>query len=170
MAKRASSAAEEAQTTNGVEETEAAGGAGEGGERGESIAGYFRRLFKENPHYLKERSNEPLLRRWLDDHPGFDTVPDNVKVGLQNVKGVLRRKLAERKGRRQAAAAAESPQAGQASPRAGRRAPSRELEALEERIDDCLTLAKSLDREGLAEIIEVLRQARNEVVRRLTVG
>src|SRR4051794_28182770 len=30
----------------------------------ESVAGYFRRLFDENPQLLKERSNEALLQRW----------------------------------------------------------------------------------------------------------
>jgi len=38
------------------------------------------------------------------------------------------------------------------------------LDALEEQIDECLTLAKNLDREGLANVIGLLRRARNEVV------
>jgi hypothetical protein len=41
---------------------------------------------------------------------------------------------------------------------------SHKLEALEELIDDCLSLAKHLDREGLESIIKLLRRARNEVV------
>ena len=40
----------------------------------------------------------------------------------------------------------------------------RGLDALEEQIDECLTLAKNLDREGLANVISLLRRARNEVV------
>jgi hypothetical protein len=31
----------------------------------ESIAGYFRKVFRENPKLLRSRSNEELLRRWL---------------------------------------------------------------------------------------------------------
>jgi hypothetical protein len=42
-----------------------------------------------------------------------------------------------------------------------------ELQPLEEQIDDCLSLAKHLDREGLAHVIQLLRRARNEVVWKL---
>jgi hypothetical protein len=38
------------------------------------------------------------------------------------------------------------------------------LEALEEQIDECLTFAKRLDREGLQDVIVLLRRARNAVV------
>jgi hypothetical protein len=41
------------------------------------------------------------------------------------------------------------------------------LEALEERIDDCLTVAKHMDREGLDDVIRLLRNARNAVVWKL---
>jgi hypothetical protein len=37
---------------------------------------------------------------------------------------------------------------------------ARSLEPLEEQIDDCLNLAKHLDREGLAHVIQLLRRAR----------
>jgi len=36
--------------------------------------------------------------------------------------------------------------------------------SLEEQIDDCLALAKEMDREGLVSVIALLRRARNEVV------
>ena len=45
-----------------------------------------------------------------------------------------------------------------------RRPAARGLESLEERIDDCLTLARSLDRDGLEAVIDLLRKARNGVV------
>ena len=38
------------------------------------------------------------------------------------------------------------------------------LEALEERIDDCLMLARGLNREELAAVVALLRHARNKVV------
>ena len=41
---------------------------------------------------------------------------------------------------------------------------ARGLERLEEQIDECLTLARTLDREGLSGVIVMLRRARNEVV------
>jgi hypothetical protein len=43
------------------------------------------------------------------------------------------------------------------------RTPTRQLEALEEQIDDCLSAAKALDREGLGDVIGLLRRARNQV-------
>jgi hypothetical protein len=47
------------------------------------------------------------------------------------------------------------------------RTSSRSLESLEEAIDDCLQAAKGLDRQGLADVIALLRRARNEVVWKL---
>src|SRR6516225_499862 len=74
------------------------GGAGDGNE---SIAGYFRGIFKENPQLLKERSNEELLRRWQEDHPG-QAVSKSVKVGLSNIKSVLRSRRRKKAARKEA--------------------------------------------------------------------
>jgi hypothetical protein len=41
------------------------------------------------------------------------------------------------------------------------------FEQLEEQIDDCLTAARSLDREVLHNVIGLLRKARNEIVWKL---
>jgi len=38
------------------------------------------------------------------------------------------------------------------------------LETLEEKIDECMSLAKNLDPEGLADVVDALRRARNKVV------
>jgi len=43
-------------------------------------------------------------------------------------------------------------------------APPSPLEQLEEQIDECLSLAKSLDRDRLSHVISMLRHARNLVV------
>jgi hypothetical protein len=122
---------------------------------GESISGYFRAIFRETPKLLKTRSNQELLDRWLKDHPGEKEVPYRVKQNLANIKSVLRKKGRKRKG-----VANEAPRPV-AAPR------SRGLEGLEENIDDCLSQAKMLDREGLDSIIHLLRRARNEVVWKL---
>jgi hypothetical protein len=130
----------------------------------ETIAGYFRKVFRENPNLLRGRSNEELLRRWLADHPGEKEVPNRVKQSLSNIKSVLRKKRRKRKAKGQAAQAmttAPKPTEG-ASKKA-----VRSLEPLEEQIDDCLSLAKHLDREGLDSAIKLLRRARNEVVWKL---
>jgi hypothetical protein len=122
---------------------------------GETISGYFRAIFRENPKLLKTRSNQELLDRWLKDHPGEKKVPNRVKQNLANIKSVLRKKGRKRKG-----VANEAPRPV-AAPR------SRGLEGLEENIDECLSQAKLLDREGLDSIIHLLRRARNEVVWKL---
>jgi len=126
----------------------------------ETISGYFRRVFRENPRLLNTRSNDELLKRWLADHPGQKEVPKQVKNGLQNVKSVLRSK-GRRRQRRGAAAGAMAAVTERTRP-AGRR--QGHLETLEGRIDDALMFARSLDEEGLQDVISHLRRARNEVV------
>jgi hypothetical protein len=135
------------------------------GAEGETVAGYFRRIFAENPRWLRSRSNDQALRRWLADHPGETTVPERVKAGMSNIKAVLRKR---RRGRRKAAAAqraeapAETAVAAPSPPQGGRGA--HKLEALEERIDQCLDFAKDLDRQALETVIKLLLVARREVV------
>jgi hypothetical protein len=130
---------------------------------GESIAGYFRKVFAESPKLLKTRSNEKLLDRWLADHPDEKKVPDSVKSSLSNITSVLRSK---KRKRRKAKAAAAEIAAGPAvvavkTPKAS------VLESLEEKIDDCLTAARNLDKDGLEDVIRLLRKARNAVVWKL---
>jgi hypothetical protein len=131
---------------------------------GETVSGYFRKIFAENPKLLKTRSNEEILKRWLTDHPGHKEVPTNVKQGLANVKSVLRSKR-----RRQGQKPQDGQDAGQESVAAVKpaRAVSGGLERLEESIDDCLWQARDLDTEGLASVVQLLRRARNEVVWKL---
>ncbi|HEV3262861.1 MAG TPA: hypothetical protein VG013_38860 [Gemmataceae bacterium] len=124
----------------------------------ESISGYFRKVFKENPKLLKSRSNAELLARWLTDHPDEKTVPERVRQNLSNVKSVLRKRRRKRAATKRAA---EPPEALAAAPS---RPASRGLNLLEEQVDECLTSARNLDREGLANVIGLLRRARNEVV------
>jgi hypothetical protein len=123
----------------------------------ETVSGYFRRAFKENPQLLKTRSNDEVINRWLAEHPDEKEVPQRVKQILSNVKSVLRKRGRKRGRRPQAAASAV----------AVARKPSRSLEHLEEQIDDCLTAAKQLDRDGLDHVVRLLRQARNAVVWKL---
>ena len=139
---------------------------------GGSVAGYFRKVFAENPGLLHGRSNQELLDRWLSDHPGAKEVPRNVKANLQNVKSVLRQQARKRKGGRprKAVGTAAAPNGPLAAPELARprgaadeAAPSA-LERLEERIDDCLVMAKRIDAEGLRDVVAYLRRARNAVV------
>jgi hypothetical protein len=134
-----------------------------GTQGGETTAGYFRRLFEENPKLLKTRSNAEVLDRWLADHPGNTEVPKSVKVGLQNVKGLLRSKRRRRKASKASAAGAIAA-VGRRNEPGVRQTRQNKLETLEERIDDILMYARALDEEGLHDVISLLRRARNEVV------
>ena len=127
---------------------------------GETTAAYFRRILAERPALLEAGSNKETLDRWLQDHPGVSVVPNNVRANLANIKSVLR-KQGRSRGKRKEAERAAQPNAGAAP--AIRRA-GHKLETLEEHIDDVLTLAKNIDREGLEQVIQYLRHARNLVV------
>jgi hypothetical protein len=134
---------------------------------GETTGAYFRRVFKENRAWLKGRSNDEILKRWLADHPGHKEVPGNIKAHLSNVKSMMRSKK-----RKKVAKRAEHSQPSQATlavarvatPVARRPLGSSKLDQLELQIDDCLILARQMDQEGLHDVIGLLRKARNEVV------
>jgi hypothetical protein len=132
----------------------------------ESVTGYFRRIFLENPKLLKTRSNDEMLRRWLADHPGETEVPNRVKVGMANAKSDLRKRLRKRSQRKALLAEAN---ALATAVKPARPAPTtiHKLEILEEEIDDCLSLAKSIDRTTLEDVIKLLHHARNRVVWKL---
>jgi hypothetical protein len=132
---------------------------------GETVAGYFRRVFKKNPGWLKERSNDKLLQKWLADHPGEKAVPTTVKANLANLKSVLRSKKRKKVAR---VAEASEPAATPAAtpPVKVARVPTgiTKLDALELQIDECLIAARHFDRAGLHDVIAMLRRARNAVV------
>ena len=129
---------------------------------GENVAGYFRPIFRDNPKLLKERSNEELYQRWLKDHPGESEVPLKVKQCLSNLKSVLR------KSHGKAGRPKKDKQPAQEVVRTEPSRPSgsllRQLELLEQQIDEALALAKHIDRENLEDVIRYLRAARNRVV------
>ena len=135
--------------------------------KSEGIATYFRPVFHANPKLLKTRSNKELLERWLSDHPGHKEVPNNVKTGLANIKSVLRKAMRKRRGRKAASVAGTAVAKSGATMFLSKRTADNKLENLEMLIDECLTMAKNLDRAGLDNVIKVLRRARNEVVWKL---
>jgi hypothetical protein len=130
---------------------------------GESMSGYFRKIFKAKPKLLQTRSNQELLTQWLADHPGHTEVPENVKQALANVKSVLRHKK-RAKGAAVGAPAITASEEG-AAPAVKLR--TSDLEALEQQIDDSLQAARRLDEVALESVIRLLRKARNEVVWKL---
>ena len=124
---------------------------------GDSVGGVFRKIFNENPPLLKTKSNNQVLSLYrvaLGLAPDAD-VEKRIKAIMANVKSVMR-KNARKRGRPAGMKIAASTTAP--------RTPIGRLEQLEEMIDDCLTLAKTLDRDGLEGVIKSLRHARNQVV------
>jgi uncharacterized protein (UPF0147 family) len=117
-----------------------------------SISAYFREVFQKHPEWLKGKSNQAVLSQYRTDHSiGTDAeIPKNIRNNLANLKSILRKKS---RGR-----------TGTSSIKVSATASATKLEALEELIDECLTQAKTLDREGLHNVIRNLRSARNEVV------
>src|SRR5947209_19774144 len=116
---------------------------------GETTSGYFRRILKEIPRLLSAGSNKETLDRWLKDNPDVKTVPNNVRANLANIKSVLRKQGRARQARKETEQVAQ-PHGASAPPV---RRPGHKLETLEEQIDDVLTLAKNIDREGLEQVI-----------------
>lgn len=130
---------------------------------GGNVTDYFRQVFAENPTWLDTRSNDALFARWLKDHPGETEVPEPVRKNLSNVKSVLRSQSRKADVPKKPGRSKKDTLATQHSPDAARES-GRKLDTLEEQIDECLTLAKNLDRDGLEDVINLLRRARNEVV------
>jgi hypothetical protein len=123
---------------------------------GETVQGYFRPIFNENPKLLKRRSNKELYKRWLADHPGTSEVPQNVMQGLSVLKSMMRRRRTVRRKLR-----------GESANKSGSAVTTSGLVRLEALVDDALAFAKHIDREGLEDIIRLLHAARNKVVVRL---
>lgn len=126
-----------------------------------SIQGYFRKIYLENPKLLLQRSNDVVFERWLADHPGEKEVPQRVKQNLSNLKTMMRKKLKKR-GRKRSA---ERLAAANGAPVAVRKLSG--LDRLEAQIDDALQSARSYADEGLADVVKLLRSARNRVILRL---
>jgi hypothetical protein len=120
--------------------------------------GYFRKFFEEDPSLLHSGSNETLIERYKADHPNYTQKGlKRAKQNLANLKSTLRKKEREEGGVRRAPrfnAAKMAPVAMDFGPT---------LEGLEEQIDECLGMARKLDRVKLENTIRYLRAARNEV-------
>src|SRR3712207_5174902 len=112
---------------------------------GNSSYSYFRTLFEQNPEWLNSKSNDLIIARYRTDHGLADDaeIEKSVKNNLANLKSVMRKK--SRKG----ASASAGNASGGGMTGSGRGKSANRLEALEEMIDECLTLAKNNDREGL---------------------
>jgi hypothetical protein len=136
------------------------------GQNSETTSAYFRRILTENPKLLKKGGNPEIFERWLKDHPAEKEVPKNVQAIFHNLKSVIRKKRRQRRAEQAQSPAPDQPDAAAVALKVpvALKASTAALEALQDQIDDCLSVARSMDREGLAEVIQLLRSARNRVV------
>jgi hypothetical protein len=101
-------------------------------------------------------------------------VPNRIKNIMANTKSVMRKKLRKKgPGKKKASQKAVKLVAQPAAAKlmvletVSSYATHPGFEELEEQIDECLSMAKALDRESLADVINLLRRARNQVVWKL---
>lgn len=120
--------------------------------RTRGISAYWKAFFEQRPHLLAVKGNDEAFAYWLKEHANVKEVPPSVRQGLANVKSSLRKDLS---GANERGVARTYKQRTRGLP----------LQQLEESIDDCLAMAKNLDSESLRPVIELLRNARNVVVR-----
>ena len=115
---------------------------------------YFHELLAQHPDWVNQRSNKPILDQFRLDHGIAEGTELERKVlnNLANVKSKLRSGAQKSKRRKARAEGVKLPK------------PTNRLDALEIRIDDCLTMARHMDSGKLEDVIELLRKARNKVV------
>jgi hypothetical protein len=119
-----------------------------------SKSGFFRQYFRDNPGQLKKRGIKEALDQWLQANPGHTEVPKNIQQAAFNVKSVMKKKKRKRmKAEGDNGAASTAP-----------RTPVKVLQSLEEQIDQCLFMARSVGSDALGDVVESLRQARNDVI------
>jgi hypothetical protein len=128
-----------------------------------SKSGYFRELFGEHPEWLKEGSNEDVIARWERDHPN-QKMTDRDRQSMANIKSQLRKKagMVRRRKRRKGKGAAAPVEQPVLAPRRTRSSFT-VLEKLEGLIDECLSLARQQESEGMQGIMKNLRVARRGV-------
>lgn len=128
---------------------------------GESTMGYFKRVFKSNPKWLNETSNDAVIAKYKEDHGiGVDAdVDKSIKNSLSNVKSVLRKEL-----RTKGDAPGRPRRTIKVVAAKGSIMPPLSLETLEEVIDDSLTMARNFGLDKHHNVVRHLRAARNEVV------
>jgi hypothetical protein len=122
--------------------------------KGESVGGYFRKLFRENPEWLRTKSNDQVVARWKADHPGKEFT-SKIRANLSNIKSTERKKGRIKSGKKGGRKAGPVTKANSADDR---------MEHLELYIDRCLSLARQINEKKLHSVISHLRNARNEVV------
>jgi hypothetical protein len=90
---------EEVEGEPASESTQLPASASSASGKGESVSGYFRKLFEEHPEWLQLRDNESVYQRYRQDHG----VEPNAfaKQMLSMIKSMLRKgEMTKRQGRK----------------------------------------------------------------------
>src|SRR5687768_8176329 len=124
--------------------------------KGPSIRSYFIKLFGDHPDWLGLTENSAALQQWKTDHNATE-VPLNVKQGLASVKSFLRGQA--KGGGKKAGGKGGRPRKSLAPAAA-----VRDVETLETRIDECLSMARGLDVAKLEPVVKHLRIALAHIV------
>lgn len=136
-----------------------------------STSGTFKKYFTEKPELLQVTSLDEVINRYKQEHPNVEVTPPLRQIAA-NIKSTMKRKMRlsangstkKKRGRPKGSTkAATHTGAVAAAPHTS----NATLERLEDRIDECVALAKEIDRRGLIHVIRLLRRALNGVVVRI---
>jgi hypothetical protein len=124
--------------------------------KGPSLLGIFKDYFTEHPDWLQTRANDSVVARFAADHPDI-AVDKRVKQAMFNAKNYMKKGNKGKRGRRAKVAIIN---AAIASPQPKTSA----LQILENHVDDCLAMARTIGKESLGAVISHLHRARNMLV------
>jgi len=124
---------------------------------GESLSAKLKRLFRADTELLRTRDYDGLKAAWEKGNPG-KPFSEKLRQIAANIKSRMRKDLGMRKRRRKQSAVVANGQAAVKPLRPVLLAP------LEEHIDECLMLARGVGRDQLADVIRLLKRARNQVI------
>jgi hypothetical protein len=127
---------------------------------GESKSGTFKRLFAANRELLKVPSIADVMKLYEAEVGRSATAADRGVAA--NIKSKMRKEYGLRRGRRKGgrkAASAVNGAVALAVPRA-----TASMLALEDSIEDCIYRARRMEMESLADVVRLLRRARNHLI------
>src|SRR5580704_16168279 len=129
---------------------------------GESVSGYFRKLFEANPELLDHGRNDVILDQWQKDHAG-EPLTDKIKGNLANTKSIMRKKFGKVKRRRKYTKSAPIGVENSVPKVHKVRTSIGALEKIEGLIDECLSVARHQESTALDASVKHLLAARRAV-------
>jgi len=124
--------------------------------KGPSLQGIFKQYFHDHPEWLRTRSNDEIIAQFSKDHPKIEA-DNRVKQAMFNAKNHMKKGGKGKRGRKRKV---EMINAAIKAPKLGHGA----LQILENHVDDCLAMARTVGAESIREVIGHLHRARNMLV------